>query len=219
MNNKLCLIIIFNHRFDKNIDKLRKLYKDRFSNIRFLVPFYNGMDNDVIPVYGSSFQFQGYISQGFNQYYNDMFEHYLFIADDMIINPSINEDNYADFFKLDSTTGYITDLEPLSNWNCGVERIEDAIKAWNCNGVNYLSELPPVEDSFSQAASKGFDAFFYSKKRAFNKSLFSNKKYWFSSTSRIKLLLNVIKNKGIQLPFPFMSAYSDIFICSKVSAQ
>ena len=36
------LVIIFNHRFDKNIKILKTLYNGRFDNITFLVPFYDG---------------------------------------------------------------------------------------------------------------------------------------------------------------------------------
>ena len=48
---KVCLVVIFNHRFDRNLPALRKIYGERFAGIRFLVPFYDGSDADVIPVY------------------------------------------------------------------------------------------------------------------------------------------------------------------------
>lgn len=42
------LIIIFNHKYNGNLPLLRKLYSSRFSYIRFLSPFYEGSDKDVL---------------------------------------------------------------------------------------------------------------------------------------------------------------------------
>lgn len=36
---KTGLVSIFNHRYEKNLSKLRRIYGDRFSEIRFLMPF------------------------------------------------------------------------------------------------------------------------------------------------------------------------------------
>ena len=62
---RIALVVIYNHRFDGNISIVEDLYRERFSNIFHLVPFYDGDRPDVIPVYENSFQFQGYIAQGF----------------------------------------------------------------------------------------------------------------------------------------------------------
>ena len=47
---KTGLVIIFNHRYEKNLPKLRKIYGNKFSEIRFLMPFYIGGEKDVISV-------------------------------------------------------------------------------------------------------------------------------------------------------------------------
>src|SRR4030042_4685799 len=98
--DKVALIIIYNHQYNKNIEILEKIYKDRFCNIYHLVPFYNGEKSNVIPVYENSHYFQGYIAQGFKIFYKKDYAHYIFIADDLILNPVINEKNYAIHFKL-----------------------------------------------------------------------------------------------------------------------
>lgn len=95
-DTKTCLVIIFNHRYDKNISKLRRIYGERFSDIKFLMPFYDGDDADVIPVYESSYQFQGFLVQAYEKLKNISCTHYLFIADDLIINPKFTENNFAD---------------------------------------------------------------------------------------------------------------------------
>ena len=39
---KICLSIVFNHQFEKNIPKLNELYEGRFSFIRYLSPLVQG---------------------------------------------------------------------------------------------------------------------------------------------------------------------------------
>ena len=53
---KVCLVLIFNHKYEQNIEKLKRIYRDRFSMIRFMIPFYNGDDKggEIISVYESS---------------------------------------------------------------------------------------------------------------------------------------------------------------------
>ena len=45
---KTCLVILFNHKYEKNLNTLRSIYCDKFDMIRFIMPFYYGTDNDVI---------------------------------------------------------------------------------------------------------------------------------------------------------------------------
>jgi hypothetical protein len=47
----------------------------------------------VIPVYEHSWYFQNYISQAYTHLRNEGFTHYLIIADDLIVNPIIDENN------------------------------------------------------------------------------------------------------------------------------
>ena len=113
MKKKVALIIIFNHRYDKNIKTLEQVYKNKFSNIYFLVPFYDGMQPNVIPVYGNSYFFEGYLAQGFRHYFKEEYEHYLFAADDMILNPAITEDTYTSYFGLEAGNSFIPEIFSL----------------------------------------------------------------------------------------------------------
>jgi hypothetical protein len=115
--NKVALIIVFNHRFDQNIQVLENLYRDRFSSIYYLVPFYDGDHPNVIPVYENSFYFQGYLSQGFKHYFKEDYAHYFFVADDMILNPAINEDTYQAFFHLEADSCFIPEIFNLTNFS------------------------------------------------------------------------------------------------------
>lgn len=65
METKVALLVVYNHRYDKNIARMRELYAKRFSHIYHIMPFYDGQKQDVIPVYESSYCFSGYLSQAY----------------------------------------------------------------------------------------------------------------------------------------------------------
>lgn len=177
-----CLIIVFNHKFDRNIDALEKLYSPHFTYIFFLVPFYTGTNPRVIPVYESSLYFQGYFAQGYKTFYRPEFTHYLFVGDDLILNPAVNEHNYMELLQLDERTSYLPDLAPLhqssqsmsvsaasrlsteqlaeihkenSSENYWVHTFRGITFHENRSGSNAKTELPSREDALKQFASYG----------------------------------------------------------------
>ena len=77
---KTALLVVYNHRFDKNIGRIRELYANRFSYVYHVMPFYDGNEPDVIPVFDSSYCFSGYIAQAYSHLRNDGFTHF-FIVD------------------------------------------------------------------------------------------------------------------------------------------
>lgn len=91
--NKIALMVIYNHRYDRNIPRIEELYRNRFSNIFHIIPFYDGNKDNVISVYDSSYYFQNYIAQAYQQIKKMEFTHYFIVADDMILNPRINENS------------------------------------------------------------------------------------------------------------------------------
>lgn len=62
---KIALLVLYNHRYDKNIPRIEKLYEGKFSHIFHLMPFYDGDHPNVFPVYESSYYFQSYIAQAY----------------------------------------------------------------------------------------------------------------------------------------------------------
>ena len=112
MPSSICLSFVFNHQYEKNIPKLKKIYKERFSTIRFLSPFSDwNVDDDIIPIYETSIHFQGYFAQAYSHLPKD-FEYYVFCADDLILNPQLNEENLIE--KLNChRSGYIKYLNPI----------------------------------------------------------------------------------------------------------
>lgn len=212
MMRQCTLVIIFNHRYDANIEKLDKIYGKRFSDILFLVPFYNGSDNRVIPVYESSFQFQGYIAQGYKQIIEHDSKHYLFIGDDLILDPSINENNYQKYFNLEDDCSFIDGVDELADMKGWIyeERFLNAFLSFSrYNGTEYKSELMDSKTAFEIADKIGYN----------NKKI-TVSHFMKSPDTKRKKLSFIRKNtehfyrllKGYRIPYPLWGGYSDIVI-------
>jgi hypothetical protein len=213
MKDELALVIIYNHKYDKNIDILEKIYGSRFSKIYHLVPFYEGDRENVIAVYESSYYFQGYLAQGFRNYFNASYKHYFYIADDMIVNPLINEDNYKDFFKLEDNASFIPELDsmPADKWPHG-----RAALTYNPykQGVEIKNEIPAIEEAKKRITDLNVFNGNYSFKDVY---FFDQNFKWRNVCSKIILFLHdrLFLNanlKGSQ--YPFARSYSDILIVS-----
>lgn len=239
MKDKVALIIVFNHKYDKNIEILDTIYNGRFSNIYYLVPFYTGDKPNVISVYESSYYFQGYFVQGFNQYFNEKYLHYFFVADDMFINPNINENNYQQYFKLSDSTSFIPEVYSLDNMNnntlfCAPATIKDAIakyrrqeiKKWywsrvkeayqynpNKPGVEVINELPEFSEAEARLNKHGIqinDLYYADINESPN---LPNNFYAFKNIVKHFFGNNFSKQK-YKLNYPLAGAYSDILIVS-----
>lgn len=110
---KICLIIIYNHQYENNIQKINKYYENRFCRIVHLMPFYEGNDINVIPIYESSYSFSGYIAQGSRDFISEEYDYYVFCGDDCILNPDISESNLIQKFELEGGKGFIKELDVL----------------------------------------------------------------------------------------------------------
>jgi hypothetical protein len=219
---EIALLIIHNHKFTKNIEIIESVYRERFSNIFHLVPFYEGGKSNVIPVYESSHFFQGYIAQAFRSFFNEKFDHYFFVADDMIVNPVINEKNYGDLLKVNKGEAFIPRLISL-NKDCpwpGVGTAYDFnIKA---PGVEAANELPTAKKALEQFEK------FNLKNSPLRYDQVHGKKELPKGLSPIKEVLGYFyrrfhralnKNKTFELPYPLVGAYSDIFIVPGTSIK
>ena len=107
----ICLSFVFNHQFEKNIPKLKKLYEDRFSTIRYLSPFSTSTDPKIIHIFEKSIHFQGYFAQAFRHLPKNC-EYYVFCGDDLILNPGLNEDNLINALSCENSA-YIKYLNPV----------------------------------------------------------------------------------------------------------
>ncbi len=157
--SRVVLVVIYNHRFDANVDRIERIYAGRFSHIYHLMPFYDGDRSNVVPVYGSSYHFHGFVAQGLRAYRRPEAEHYLFVADDLLLNPAINEDNCQAHLQLRAGTCYLPGFYQYHTITCGVwERVEEAV-TWNPYTLGLQPEglLPPYGEALAKLRAHGFD--------------------------------------------------------------
>ncbi len=206
---KVCLVIIFNHRYEENLNTLRDIYADKFSLIRFLMPFYNGNDPDVIPVYESSYQFHGFLAQGREKLLELDCELYFFISDDLILNPRINENNFMSELSLNPGDSFISGLFPLqkSPWN--ITRIYENIQLFYDIHTLFQKELVSREEATELFKAKGYDDFRLSWSELNKK----NDKIDFIKKYGLIGMLRLYRKR--EMPFPMFGGYSDWFILPK----
>lgn len=215
---KAALVIIYNHRFEQNIEVLERVYRSRFSHIFHLVPFYQGDRPNVIPVYDNSYYFQGFLAQGFRSFYQPDFTHYFFIADDMILNPRVNEENFTDELPLSPGYSFISNF---SNYNANREkgfwdRVDMAYKwKFHQNGLQGARELPSPE-----AAAEKFQKLELPNRPLKFEQIWrlpQNFPEWMRAvfTNPVfcaRYLHAKFTNREFQLSYPLIGGYSDIFV-------
>ena len=159
-NSKPVLVVVYNHKYPQNVPIINQIYNNRFSRIYHLMPFYdksmrNDGDENIIPVYDSSEYFHGYMAHGLSSYYKPDASHYIFVADDMALNPLINEDNYAKHFKLSKDAGFIHNLKLIGDIFLKKDRSwRSSYKAYQFNRKQYgLEELKHLP-SFAEALER-----------------------------------------------------------------
>ncbi len=209
--HKVCLLIIYNHRYDNNIEKLEKIYSGRFSYIMHIVPFYNGSRENVIPVYECSYRFQGYIAQGWERFRGD-YEQYLFIADDMILNPEMNQENYRSYFNVEKEEAFITWTKPigeLGGWGFG-RRFMDPLPVleWY-NGTHWKNEIMSADKAFEIAQSKGADKGDFTIRL---KDIWNIRKCLRAYPRLFVLFFKILLLGAQESPYPIWGGYSDIII-------
>ena len=213
--SNICLTFIFNHQYEKNIPKLREIYGDRFSTIRYLSPFstYNG-DQEVIPVYETSINFQGYIAQVYKQLPKN-YEYYIFCADDLLLNPDFNENNIID--KLDCVkSSYIKYLNPVWEHSFAWHKFEECnnYPKKECN-VDYQSLLPSrVEllDKYNEFSVEYNNISLKNFRGIYDKSI-----TWERIWSGLKYLIKTKYKRYVHLPL--IEGYSDFIIVPSQSLK
>jgi hypothetical protein len=217
-----CLVIIFNHRFDRNIPLLEKMYAPRFKHIFFLVPFYDGDKKNVISIYEGSNYFQGFVAQAFHRIYNPAFTHYIFTGDDCILNPALDEHSITEKMGLPAQTDFcfdLIDLAKIKDWTWwhahkGIDFFE------NRKGVEAQKELPAREEAVRRFEQHGIQVKPLSYNNIFGKLSFSINKHQRNKWLKAQYLFNIQwkkhKKQGkVVLPYPVVGGYSDLFIITK----
>lgn len=206
----VALVIIYNHRYDKNIARLEELYKGRFSNIFHLMPFYDGDKENVIPVYENSYYFQGYIAQAYKTIREaGDFDHFMFIGDDLLPNPEINENNYKEHLRLTDEDSFFPKFEEISNsvkWLRSRKALKFSVDQAGLEIANELPERDAILSQFQKhgiaepyiCRPKGIKAFLH-----YLKYRIKTNQFWQGGKTKIK--------------HPIIIGYSDMSVIDKYS--
>ena len=206
---KIALLVLYNHRYDKNIPRIEQLYAGEFSHIFHLMPFYDGDQPNVIPVYESSYYFQSYIAQAYQKIKEMGFSHYFIVADDMIINPAINENNLFELTGIPQNHCYIHQLFTITR-----DKVHWAYKynayLYNPNqkGLEISNILPTYEETIETFKQKGFDPHDLSFGEIFHDG------FWALTHKRKHILSQATRMLFSQkkLRYPLVGGWSDILL-------
>jgi hypothetical protein len=208
--------IIYNHRFDANIPKLEKFYQNRFEHIYHLVPFYDGSLENVIPVFEKSFYFQAHVITAWCHLKNKGFDQFVFVGDDLLLHPDINENSIDSTLKLDSDMaflpwywGAITDLpfeypNLMPAWNAFYQK-----KHLKHHALDWTKSLPSYTVAEEKLNQHGFQ---FRKLTIKNlKGYYGNYKYRHFKNRFRNLITLYLQNKR-KPPYPVVAGYADLFV-------
>jgi hypothetical protein len=210
---KARLTVFFNHRYDGNLSKLDEFYGERFPGLTHLVPFYSGAAPNVIPVFASSYLFQGFFAQAASRLRDPDVSHYVFAADDLLLHPDLDAGSLVKRLGLDKDTGYIKELEDLAatpfewqHWWRGVLPFQFP------EATEFEPELPTVAAASEKLQRLGLGR---SRKlswrnfRTFDGGVYlepRQRSFWLG-------LGYVLRGLGsFELPYPLLRAYSDFVV-------
>jgi hypothetical protein len=198
---EVCLCIMFNHKYETNVPILREIYGSRFSKIVFLMPFYRGTEPDILPYYANSFYFQLCVTQNIRALQAINAKHYVFIADDLILNPEINERNVIVSLRAGVDTVSIPWVANLTGeaGSAWTRRLDIAKIHTNAVGVEWKTLLPPYAKMVERIQKVGVP-------HRVDITHFCDE--------LIRLGHKLPENRPLIIdpPYPCLAAYSDIFV-------
>ena len=207
-SSKVCLSFVFNHQFEKNIPKLLRIYKERFATIRFLSPFSGWKENsDIIPIYETSIHFQGYFAQAYFHLPKD-FDYYVFCADDLILNPQLNEENIIQKLNCEKSA-YIKYLNPIWEHSFAWHKFEECLSFPDEKNPIPIKQFLPEREKLLETYEK--HGFHYRNLGMHNFQGIHEK------TVSLNRIINGIKylfNYGFKryVHFPLIEGYSDLIV-------
>lgn len=206
---KIALLILYNHRYDKNIPRLEELYAGKFSHIFHLMPFYDGDLPNVIPVYESSYYFQSYIAQAYLIIKKMGFTHYFVVADDMIINPAINESNLFEITGIPQDHCYIHNIKLASS---GKTPWTYKYNAYLYNPSQRGLEIGNILPSYTTAMEILKEKGFYPKTLSFGEVFYDG--LWALTHKRKRILFQTIRTffAHKKLRYPLVGGWCDILL-------
>jgi hypothetical protein len=221
MSANVALIVIYNHKYLENIDVIERLYGTKFSSIFHLMPFYDGDRPNVIPVYENSRYFQGYMAQGARHFIRETFSHYLFIADDLLLNPGIDEANCGDYFHTGGNTCFVPELICLHELEPWWPRVADAL-AYRVRQpfIEADNELPTYDEALRCFEKFGLTVGPLSVAQVWRRPKLGLRTFCSRDQLRKSILFKARQLKSLLTPnryrlkYPLVGSYADICLVS-----
>jgi hypothetical protein len=195
------------------LPKLDALYRSRFSSIYYLMPFYRGNRADVIPVYGGSHCFHGFFAQALERFRDQRHTHYVFAADDLLLNPELNEASILAALGVGAGHSFIPGMFELHKTRYWTHTIEAVKMFQNADGVEYSKLLPPREQAEQLFLRHGL-----AMQPIQSKAVYGPIRWYGFDAKRLYTFLQIVIkrlyywNKTLELPYPTVGAYSDFLV-------
>jgi len=180
------------------------------------MPFYDGHDEDVIPVYYPSDLFQGFFVQAYQHLKKFNFDSWFVVADDMIINPNLNEKNINKTLKVgykDSFIPKLNSFSPKLKWPHAHKALRFKLNPYYVEIKNYL---PTIEYAYQKLLSLKLEPHGFLVDNVYWKRDGETEHHLLARYG-IQYLKDSYKDKKKLLhpEYPFCRGYSDIFCIGK----
>lgn len=172
----------------------------------------------------SSHQFHGYLIQAYERLKNIPCTHFLFIGDDLIINPDFDETNFVARTNMHGKKFLTTGISPLNkpngfrwHWTADSSKpFYDGAASWRESIYSYDAALAKFNEFFGAKYPETYDADFFGKPYAPGGNVFGqwNNIEEFSAMVNLFVRLN---GNSLKIPYPMAHGYSDIFCVERGS--
>jgi hypothetical protein len=218
---KLCLVIVFNHRFDKNLPTLREYYAGKFAAIRFLMPFADDLEEketDVISVHFSSYLYQGFFGEARKRLGQIECDGYVVVGDDLLLNPSLDQSNLHQKMGLPREDAYTKGLASLFDAPLSWSRARTTYRALFADGLEWHRLLPDRDEALERSKPYGIEhrplgfrnlSPFWTK---IGLSSLGTAIAWFAERQHPRRLFSSFTKN---VPYPLFYGYSDFLVLPK----
>ena len=221
------LVVIYNHYFPKNIDIINRIYSSRFREVLHLLPLAEEEDGSIVSVGRSSHHFQGFVFDAREALLKSPSDRFLFIADDVFLNPLITSDTIDHYFGLSNPSdAFLENLRSLGEGDSFWRHTRSAQSfSLSSQALNIQHALPDYEDALARLGKHGVASV-----RIRRKALYpSVAAYVYSKLTEVFRKADGFIRRGLRilgrdewrhssslrLRYPLARGYSDVFILPK----
>ena len=221
--------VLFNHPYPDNIPILREIFSPRYRDLVFTQPLVRSQDPDVFTTYRGSYTFHGQIADIADQLLTRGSEYYIFVQDDVLLNPRFNDRELVERLGVAADGGFIPEVAPLGGqlswWPWAFRTIWQTYYPMNNlagSGVENLMGLLPDGSALRSRLSKQYGLNFVPLNYDRN-SDFSTLYPFVDPGLRnaaVRVLIEGLfssspERDAVELPFPYCRAMSDFFVVGR----